>query len=137
MSKYESKVKQIPYPQEAVYRTISDLNNLARIRERVPDDKIQEFTFDSDTVSMSVPPVGEISLRIVEREEPSCIKFETAKSPMPFNLWVQILPVDEQSSKMKVTVKADIPFILQAMVSGPLQEGVEKVADALSQIPYE
>ena len=137
MSKYESNVKQIPYPQEAVYRTISDLNNLARIRERVPDDKIQEFTFDSDTVSMSVPPVGEISLRIVEREEPSCIKFETAKSPMPFNLWVQILPVDEQSSKMKVTVKADIPFILQAMVSGPLQEGVEKVADALSQIPYE
>ena len=137
MSKYESKVKQIPYPQEAVYRTISDLNNLARIRERVPDDKIQEFTFDSDTVSMSVPPVGEISLRIVEREEPSCIKFETAKSPMPFNLWVQILPVDEQTSKMKVTVKADIPFILQAMVSGPLQEGVEKVADALSQIPYE
>ena len=137
MSKYESKVKQIPYPQEAVYRTISDLNNLARIRERVPDDKIQEFTFDSDTVSMSVPPVGEISLRIVEREEPSCIKFETAKSPMPFNLWVQILPVDEQTSKMKVTVKADIPFILQAMVNGPLQEGVEKVADALSQIPYE
>jgi carbon monoxide dehydrogenase subunit G len=137
MSKYESSVKHIPYPQENVYRNISDLNNLARIRDRVPSDKIQDFTFDSDTVSVNVPPVGQISLRIVERDEPKCVKFETAQSPMPFNLWIQILPVDENNSKMKVTVKADIPFMLKAMVSGPLQDGVEKVADALAQIPYE
>lgn len=137
MSKYESKVKQVPYPQQTVYRTISDLNNLSRIRDRVDDDKIKEFSFDSDTVSITVPPVGQISLRIIEREEPSCIKFETAKSPMPFNLWIQILPVDELTSKLKVTVKADIPFMLQVMVSGPLQEGVDKVAEALAQIHYE
>lgn len=137
MSKYESKVKQVPYPQQTVYRTISDLNNLSRIRDRVDDDKIKEFSFDSDTVSIAVPPVGQISLRIIEREEPSCIKFETASSPMPFNLWIQILPVDELTSKLKVTVKADIPFMLQAMVSGPLQEGVDKVAEALAQIHYE
>ena len=137
MSKYESKVKQVPYPQQTVYRAISDLNNLSRIRDRVDDDKIKEFSFDSDTVSITVPPVGQISLRIIEREEPSCIKFETAKSPMPFNLWIQILPVDELTSKLKVTVKADIPFMLQAMVSGPLQEGVDKVDEALAQIHYE
>lgn len=137
MSKYESKVKQVPYPQLTVYRAISDLNNLSRIRDRVDDDKIKEFSFDSDTVSITVPPVGQISLRIIEREEPSCIKFETASSPMPFNLWIQILPVDELTSKLKVTVKADIPFMLQAMVSGPLQEGVDKVAEALAQIHYE
>ena len=136
MSKYESKVKQVPYPQQTVYRAISDLNNLSRIRDRVDDDKIKEFSFDSDTVSITVPPVGQISLRIIEREEPSCIKFETAKSPMPFNLWIQILPVDELTSKLKVTVKADIPFMLKGMVSGPLQDGVEKIADALSQIPF-
>ena len=137
MEKFESSVKTIPYPQENVYRNISDLNNLARIRDRVSNDKIQEFNFDSDTVSVTVPPVGKIALRIVEREEPKCIKFETAQSPMAFNLWIQILPVDAQTSKMKVTVKADIPFMLKGMVSGPLQDGVDKVADALSMIPYE
>ncbi len=137
MSKYESSVKQVPYPQEAVYRNISDLSNLERVRDRVPTDKIQEFSFDRDTVSVNVPPVGQISLRIIEREEPKCVKFEAVQSPMPFNLWVQILPVDEQNSKMKVTVKADIPIMLKALVSGPLQDGVDKVADALSQIPYE
>ena len=137
MTTFESKVKQIPYPQEAVYRNISDLSNLGRIRDRLPGDKIQEFTFDSDSVSINVPPVGTVSMRIVEREEPKCVKFETAQSPMDFNLWIQVLPVDENSSKMKVTVKADIPFMLKGMVSGPLQDGVDKVADALAMIPYE
>lgn len=137
MTTFESKVKQIPYPQEAVYRNISDLSNLGRIRDRLPGDKIQEFTFDSDNVSINVPPVGTVSMRIVEREEPKCVKFETAQSPMDFNLWIQVLPVDENSSKMKVTVKADIPFMLKGMVSGPLQDGVDKVADALAMIPYE
>ena len=137
MTTFESKVKTIPYPQEAVYRNISDLNSLGRIRDRVPGDKIQEFMFDSDSVSINVPPVGTVSMRIVERDEPKCVKFETAQSPMPFNLWIQILPIDGYTSKMKVTVKADIPFMLMGMVSGPLQDGVDKVADALSMIPYE
>ena len=136
MTKFESSVKQIPYPVEDVYRNISDLSNLERVRDRIPQDKLQDFQFDSDSVKVSVSPVGTIKLRICEREENKCVKFETEQSPMPFNLWIQVLPVDSNSSKMKVTVKADIPFMLKGMVSGPLQDGVEKIADALSQIPF-
>jgi carbon monoxide dehydrogenase subunit G len=136
MTKFESNVKQIPYPVEDVYRNISDLSNLERVRDRIPQDKLQDFQFDSDTVQVSVSPVGTIKLRICEREENKCVKFETEQSPLAFNLWIQVLPVDSASSKMKVTVKADIPFMLKGMVSGPLQDGVEKIADALSQIPF-
>ena len=132
MSKFESSVKQIPYPVENVYRNISDLSNLERVRDRVPEDKLQDFQFDSDSVQVSVAPVGTIKLRIIEREENKCVKFETEQSPIPFNLWIQVLPVSETESKMKVTVKADIPFMLKGMVSGPLQDGVEKIADALA-----
>ena len=136
-SKFESSVKFVPYSQQAVYNNLSDLNNLEKVRDRIPEDKINDFSFDQDTVSLNVNPVGELKLRICDREEPKCVKFETVQSPVPFNVWVQVLPVDEQTSKMKVTVEADIPLMLRAMVSGPLQDGVEKVADALAQIPYE
>ncbi|MBO5548427.1 MAG: SRPBCC family protein [Prevotella sp.] len=136
MTKFESSIKQIPYPVEDVYRNISDLSNLERVRDRVPQEKLQDFQFDSDSVQVSVSPVGTIKLRICEREENKCVKFETEQSPMPFNLWIQVLPVDAANSKMKVTVKADIPFMLKGMVSGPLQDGVEKIAEALSQIPF-
>jgi len=136
MTKFESSVKQVPYSQEAVYRNISDLSNLERVRDRVPADKIDSFSFDSDTVSVSIAPVGQITLRIVEREEPKCVKFESVDSPLPFNLWIQVLPVGDNASKMKVTVKADLPFMLKGMVSGPLQDGVEKIADVLAMVPY-
>ena len=137
MSTFESSIKQIPYPQPAVYRNLSDLSNLERVRDRVPEDKVKDFTFDRDSVTISVDPVGQITLRICEREEPKCIKFETAQSPLPFNLWIQILPVTDTTSKMKLTLKADIPFMLKGMVSGPLEDGLEKIADALAQVPYE
>ena len=136
MTKFESSVKQIPYPVEDVYRNISDLNNLERVRDRIPEDKLNSFSFDSDSVSVNVAPVGDLKLRIIEREENKCIKFETVQSPLPFNLWIQVLPVSATESKMKVTVQADIPFMLKGMVAGPLQDGVEKIAEALSKVPY-
>ncbi len=136
MSKYESGVKQIPHPQTAVYNTLSDLNNIERIKDRIPADQVKDLAFDRDSVSVNVAPVGSIKLRIVDRDEPKCIKFETENSPVPFNLWVQLLPVTETTCKMKVTVKADIPVFLKPMVGGKLQDGVDKIADALAMLPY-
>ena len=136
-SKFESSVKLIPYSQQAVYNNISDLRNLEKVRDRVPEDKVQDFSFDQDTVSLNVAPVGELKLRICDREEPKCIKFETVQSTVPFNVWVQVLPVDENSSKMKVTVKAELNPFIKSMVEKPLQEGVEKIADALAMVHYE
>ena len=135
-SKFESSVKLVPYPQQAVYNNISDLTNLEKVRDRVPEDKINDFSFDQDTVSLNVQPVGELKLRICDREEPKCVKFETVESPVPFNVWVQVLPVDENNSKMKVTVKAELNPFIKKMVEKPLQDGVEKIADALSQVHY-
>lgn len=135
-SKFESSVKFVPYSQQAVYDNISDLRNLEKVRDRVPEDKISGFSFDEDTVSLNVPPVGEIKLRVVDREEPKCVKFEAVQSPVPFNVWVQVLPVDEQNAKMKVTVGAELNPFIKSMVEKPLQDGVEKIADALAQVKY-
>ena len=135
-SKFESSVKFVPYSQQAVYDNISDLRNLEKVRDRVPEDKISDFSFDEDTVSLNVPPVGEIKLRVVDREEPKCVKFEAVQSLVPFNVWVQVLPVDEQNAKMKVTVGAELNPFIKSMVEKPLQDGVEKIADALAQVKY-
>lgn len=136
MAKFESSIRQIPFSQEDVYRKISDLRNLESIRDRIPEDQIQNFSFDADSVSAEAPMMGRISVQIVDREEPKCVKFGSQQSPMPFNVWVQVLPVEEQTSKLKVTVDADIPFMLKGMVSGPLQQGVEKIAEVLAGLNY-
>jgi carbon monoxide dehydrogenase subunit G len=137
MTQFESSIKQIPHPQQKVYDMLSDLGNIERVKDKIPEGKLDDLTFDRDSISMSVPPVGTVAMRIVEREEPKCIKFESVSSPMPFNFWIQILPTGDTSSKMRLTIKADIPIFLKGMVTKPLQEGIEKIADALAMIPYE
>ena len=70
-STFESNIKQIPHKQESVFNTLSDLNNLQRLKdkfEQVKDqipadkreqmDKIKDLKFDSNSISISAPMVG-------------------------------------------------------------------------------
>lgn len=147
---FDSSIKQIFHKQESVYNTLSDLNNLQRLKDKfeqvkdqIPEDKkeqldkIKDLTFDSDSISISAPMVGEIKMRIIDREAPKTIKFETENSPVPFNFWIQLLPTSETACKMKLTIKADLNPFIKGMVKKPLEEGIEKIADALAMIPYE
>lgn len=136
MSKFESSVKIIPFSQERVYNKLSDLNNLESVKDRIPADKVQDMSFDQDTLTFSVSPVGEITLKVIEREPHKCIKFETTKSPMPLNLWIQIVPVSEEECKIRLTVDVDINPFMKGMIQKPLQDGLEKMADMLALIQY-
>ena len=138
---FESNVKHVPYSQERVYNKLSDLNNLEGVRERLDmekdklDGKLEDMSFDRDSITLKVQGVS-LTLRIIEREPLKCIKFEGDKSPIPLNLWIQILPVTQEEAKMKVTIRAEVNMFMKAMVSKPLQEGVEKLADMLAMLPY-
>lgn len=141
MAQFESSVKYVPFSQERVYGKLEDLNNLAALKERFEQvrekvgDKIQDVSFDRDSLTLTVQGMN-VTLRIIEREPCKCIKFEGDKSPIPVNLWVQILPVTDEQAKLKVTVRAEVNMFMKAMVSKPLQEGVEKIADMLAMISY-
>ncbi len=149
MTKFESSIKQIPHSQRSVYAMLSDLSNIQRLKDHLPEeatdndemnkvkDKLKNLSFDQDSLSINVDPIGQVSMRIIERDEPKTIKFESDNSPFAFKFWIQVLPVTEASSKMKLTIDADIPFFAKSMVAKPLQEGIEKIADALAMIPFE
>jgi len=136
MTKFESSVKVIPYSQERVYEKLADLSNLEAIKDRLPEDKVKNMSFDTDTLSFNVDPVGQLTLRIIEREPSKCIKFETTNSPLPFNMWIQLVAVSEEECKLKVTIGLEINLFMKAMVQKPLNEGLEKMADMLSMIQY-
>ncbi len=136
MTKFESSVKVIPFSQERVYNKLSDLNNLEAIKDRLPQDKVQDLSFDSDTLSFNVSPVGQITLKVIEREPSKCIKLETITSPLPFNVWIQLVPVTESECKVKVTIGMDINPFMKTMVQKPLNDGLEKMVDMLSIIKY-
>lgn len=153
MAKYESQIKQVPFSQSAVYAKLSDLTNLAVIKERIDDpnvqakipaDKIEEvrnavnqMEFTTDTVSAPAGPIDNIAVQIVDREPEKCVKFTSTNSPVSFKLWVQMLPTGDTTSKLKVTIDADLNFFMKQMVGSHLEKGVDKFADMLAMIPYE
>lgn len=136
MSQYESSVKCIPYSQDRVYAKLEDLNNIEGIKDNLPQDKIKDLTYSRDEASVNIPPIGNVTLRVIDREEPKCIKLEMAGSPIPVLIWIQIIPDGDSASKMRVVAKAEINFMLKAMIEKPLKDGLEKIAEALSLIVY-
>lgn len=153
VSKFESEVKIIPQVQQVVYDRFADLNNLASLKERLNDPEVQAklaeevpadklgdlrsytegMTFDTDSLTIA-SPLGQITLRIVERDQPKCIKFASEGAPVQLYVWVQLLPHGEMESKMRVTVGAEVNFFMKGMVAKPLQQAADGLANILSAI---
>lgn len=156
MSEFKSAVKQIQAPQGAVYNKISDLSNLEGFKQRMADpamrekmatqmgqDKVEQFlqyvdnvSFDTDSITISGSPVGNVCLRIIDREKPKCIKMQGEGTPIPLNLWIQLLPNGDDASALRVVLKAELNFFIKQMVSKPLQKAVDGIAEMLAHIPY-
>lgn len=136
MKRYESQVKMIAASQSSVYRMLSDMNNVALIQDQIPADQVKDLKFDANSVSCNVSPVGTVSLSIIDREPEKCIKFTTTQSPMAMTMWIQIVSTGDNSCKIRLTLEADINPFIAKMVEKPLKDGLEKIADTLTIIPY-
>ncbi|MBR5297360.1 MAG: SRPBCC family protein [Parabacteroides sp.] len=136
MTEFVSEIKAIPFNEDRIFNMLSDLSNLEKVKDRIPQDKIQEFEFDKDSCSFSVAPVGKITFQIVEREPYKTVKFTTANSPIPLYLWIQLKQVEENDTRMKLTVRADLNPFLKQMVSKPLQDALDKISTILAALPY-
>lgn len=136
MTEFVSDIKTIPYNEDRVYAMLSDLSNLERVKDRIPQDKIKDFEFDSDSCSFAVDPVGKITFQIVEREPNNTIKFTTTNSPVPLFLWVQLKQVEEADTRLKMTIRADLNPFIKPMVSKPLQDALDKISTVIAALPY-
>lgn len=136
-SKYESKITSAPCSAQQIYRVLSNLQNLERVREFIPQDKVQEMEIEPDRVRMKVDGLGQkITIAIVDRIENDTIKFGAEGIPMQANFWIQLKEVSPADTRIKLTVKADIPMMFKFMVDKKLQTGLDQAADMLAQFPY-
>lgn len=132
MTTYESDIKTISSGEEVVFGLLSDMNNLHKLKENHEfNEKIKDLKFDADSCSFSIDKAGEVVFRIVEREPFSKIKFAVDLLPVKADFWIQLKQVAENDTKMKLTLKAEIPTMLKLMVDKSLKEGINKIADVL------
>lgn len=149
LCKYESEIKQLGVSQQAAYEHLSNPQRLAALKERandpavkarmsgLPADQVEKaqsmldsLEVTADSLSITTP-VGAITFRIAEREEPKLVKYTAENSPLPVTLWLQLLPKDD-TSILRVTIGAEVNMFMRPMVEKPLKEAANKLADVIA-----
>ena len=56
--------------------------------------------------------------------------------PIPFNVWIQLKQVAELDTRIRITIKTDMPAMFKMMFDKKMQQGLDQAIDMLCQIPY-
>lgn len=146
VSKYVSDVHIISQNNEIVYNYLSNFNNLgsffnenllSQISQQIPNGSIDDFRSDNDSCHFTVSSMGEAGFRIIERESPKMIKI-TGEGKIPFEifLWIQIVPSSEYQCKIRLTIHANLNMMMKMVAGKKMKDGINKLAEALTRLPY-
>ena len=135
--KYESKIGQVHAIAAEVFAVLTNLENLERFKDVIPQDKIKELEITHDSVRFKVEGLGpKVSIGIVDQEENKTIKYGAQNIPIPLNAWIQLKQVDEMDTRMRITVKTDLPAMFRMMIDKKMQVGLDQAVDMLCNIKY-
>lgn len=137
MTEFVSDIKTIPHNDDVVYRVLSDLSKLETIKDKILEDKIKNFSFDADSVSFHVDPIGAVKFIVQEREPNKLVKFKSEKLPFDVFLWIQLVQKAEKDTKLRMTVRAELNPFIKGMVSKPMKQLVETISNTLAVLPYD
>ena len=135
--KYESKIGQIAANDAVVFSVLSNLENINRFRDVIPQDKIKDLEISSDRIRFKVDGLGQkIAIAIVEKEEYKLVKYGAESLPIPLNVWIQLKQVAEMDTRIRITIKTDMPAMFKMMFDKKIQQGLDQAIDMLCQVPY-
>lgn len=136
--KYESKIVSCASSVDAAFRVCSNLQNLQRVRELIPQDKVQEMEFSEEFARFKVDGLGQkIGVRIIDKEENDYVKYGIENAPVDGNFWIQFKAVAEHETRIRLTLKIDLPAMFKMLVGNKLQTAIDQAADMLAKFPFE
>ena len=57
-------------------------------------------------------------------------------APIDLTLWIQLLEPSYGDTRLRLTLRADLNFFMRKMIGSKLNDGIEKLAEMLTMIPY-
>ena len=147
LNKYRSDVKLIGHNQQVVFNYLANFENLSgylnsglieKITEKIPQIKITDFQSDQDSCKFNITGLGVAEIKIVNRDPFKTIKVESSGGlPLSFTFWIQLIPVDQFQTKLRLTLHAEMSMMIKMMAGSKLEEGINQLADTLSKLPYQ
>ena len=119
-------VSKAPYE---LYMAFTDMRNLVRF---LPEEKKDGITADYDSIQAVVQGFN-IGVKVRERIPYSRIDFMDDGAPFQFTLSMcfDAVPADQYKTDFQICLSADLNFMMKTLLGSKLQEGLDKMVDAL------
>lgn len=130
-TKVESRVGKMPVNAEALYRLFSDFRNLTQL---IPKDKLRNFEAAEDTCSFEADMVGQVGLKIIEKQPNSLVKIVSSEiSKFSFTFWIQLKEAAAMDTRIKLTLAFEANPFMAAMVKGQVEKALNSMIDRMEQ----
>ena len=130
MQEYISKQQQIRRPAEQIYAVISRFDNLTPALA----GKVEEWQATEERCSFKAKGMT-VKLRMEERTAPKQIKItgDDGGVPIDFTFWIQLQPVAEADTRLRLVLHTDLNMMMKMMLGGKLQGAVDQIAEGLAR----
>jgi uncharacterized membrane protein len=135
--KYESKIGQVNANAADIFAVLTNLENLQRFADVIPQDKVKELEITRDFIRFKVEGLAQkITIGIVDQEDNKMIKYGAQNIPIPLNAWIQLKQMGDLDTRMRITIKTDMPAMFRMMIDKKMQTGLDQAVDMLCNVKY-
>ena len=133
--KIESRIGKSASTDRQIYDFITDFNNF---RDLLPEDKVTGWESSADRCSFHVDPVGRTGLQIVQKEPHSLVKIASIPefSSYQFTIWIQLKQLEEDDTRVKITIEPQVNAMLLPMIKSPLKKFADSLVDKIETFRF-
>ncbi len=132
MTHIETDKVQLQQPAEKIFNFLSDFNNFKALMPA----QVTDWSSTSDTCTFTINNMATVGMRMVSKEPFSKIHItsEGGKVPFSFTLDAVITSTSDSSCIGQLVFDADIPMFIRPMVTGPLTNFFNLLANKMTEI---
>ena len=130
MAHFESKQVTTNKSSKDIYTYLADFRNFGTVMP----EQIKDWQATEDTCKFTIPSMATISMRYKDKMEYTRLSIvpETG-TPLPFELVCEFDAINDASTKVKVSIDADLNPLLSMMASKPMQNLVDLIAQQIER----
>lgn len=136
MAIFSSKPIKVNQSAEALAEKMSDFTRLQSRIDSLPEEQraaVGDLRLTPDSIVLSTPQVGEITLKVVERT-PRRMVLNAVGSPVPMSLKLDITPAGDDASELVAAMDVDVPVFLKPIIGGTMQKAVDRFAELFQSL---
>ena len=131
LSIFESRSGTVSCNAEEVYAFVTDIRNFERF---IPKGSINNWKSDREFCSFSVPMIGNVELRIAEKEQFKKVVYDgDALKKNDFSLTLSMVDNVKNLAVIQILLRADLNPMMKIMAAKPIGQFLEKIIAEMEQ----